>query len=75
MGRIDWEWAGPYDVMHDLAKLVLLCELDDAGAAHVLSLYFRQRAVTPPYHCRMQPWFLHTTSREVSYNFRGYVAL
>ena len=25
---IDWEWAGVYDVVHDISKLALLCELD-----------------------------------------------
>lgn len=61
---IDWEWSGPFDIMHDIAKLVLLSELDAKGEAAVLRLYFGPEAVTPIHHARIRLWLLHTTSRE-----------
>ena len=61
---IDWEWSGPFDVVHDLSKLVLLCELDEFGADEVLELYFGAGNVTPLHRARMKLWFLHTISRE-----------
>lgn len=61
---IDWEWSGPFDVVHDLSKLVLLCELGEPGENEVLELYFGRQAVTPIHRCRMKLWLLHTMSRE-----------
>ena len=62
---VDWEWSGPFDVMHDIAKLVLLSELNDAeGEAQVLRLYYGAEAVTPLHHARIRLWLLHTVSRE-----------
>ncbi len=62
---VDWEWSGPFDVMHDIAKLVLLSELNDAeGEARVLRLYYGAEAVTPLHHARIRLWLLHTVSRE-----------
>lgn len=60
---IDWEWSGQFDAVHDLSKLVMLCELDDAGEDEVLRLYFGG-AVTSLHRCRIKLWKLHTTSRE-----------
>ena len=67
---IDWEWAGVYDVVHDLSKLVLLCELDEADGDEVLQLYFGAN-LTDVHRCRMKLWFLHTTSREALWYERG----
>lgn len=63
---IDWEWSGPCDVMHDIAKLALLSEMNTEDEKKVLRLYFGPEfeAKMPFYIARMRLWHLHTMSRE-----------